>query len=72
MTNYKLNTRIEWTEEDRKRGECPVPEGSDVTVWLYEKSSKSAKFWGKMKREKPNETLTDSIPNTGSILGVCL
>ena len=38
MTDYKLNTRIEWTEEDRKRGKCPVPAGSDVTVWLYDGS----------------------------------
>lgn len=34
MTEYKLNTYIEWTDEDRAKGECPVPEGSDVTLWL--------------------------------------
>ena len=33
-TEYKLNTYIEWTDEDRAKGECPVPNGSDVTVWL--------------------------------------
>ena len=33
-TEYKLNTLIEWTDEDRAKGECPVPKGSDVTVWL--------------------------------------
>ena len=35
-TEYKLNTYIEWTDEDRAKGECPVPMGSDVTVWFYE------------------------------------
>jgi hypothetical protein len=34
MTEYKLNTYIEWTDKDRAKGECPVPEGADVTVWL--------------------------------------
>jgi len=33
-TEYKLNTYIEWTDEDRAKGECPVPIGSDVTVWF--------------------------------------
>lgn len=35
-TEYKLNTYIEWTDEDRAKGECPVPDGSDVTVWFGE------------------------------------
>ena len=35
-TEYKLNTYIEWTEEDRAKGECPVPEGSVVTVWFID------------------------------------
>ena len=35
-TEYKLNTLIEWTDEDRAKGECPVPEGSDVTLWFYD------------------------------------
>ena len=34
MTEYKLHTYIEWTDEDRAKGECPVPEGSDVTLWF--------------------------------------
>ena len=34
-TEYKLNTLIEWTDEDRAKGECPVPEGSDVTLWFH-------------------------------------
>ena len=33
-TEYRLNTLIEWTEEGRAKGECPVPDGSDVTVWF--------------------------------------
>ena len=33
-TEYKLNTYIEWTDEDRAKGECPVPVGSDVTMWF--------------------------------------
>ena len=33
-TEYKLNTYIEWTDEDRAKGECPVPKGSDVTMWF--------------------------------------
>jgi len=35
-TEYKLNTYIEWTDEDRAKGECPVPIRADVTVWFYE------------------------------------
>jgi hypothetical protein len=35
-TEYKLNTYIEWTDEDRAKGKCPVPVGSDVTVWFYD------------------------------------
>ena len=31
-TEYKLNTLIEWTDEDRAKGKCPVPAGSDVTL----------------------------------------
>ena len=38
-TEYKLNTYIEWTAEDRAKGECPVPEGSDVTVWLSDRTA---------------------------------
>ena len=34
MTDIPLNTYIEWTDEDRKRGFCPVPAGSVVTVWF--------------------------------------
>ena len=34
MTEYKLNVYLEWTYEDRAKGESPVPEGADVTVWL--------------------------------------
>ena len=33
-TEYKLNTYIEWTDEDRAKGECPVPEWSNVTLWF--------------------------------------
>ena len=33
-TEYKLNTYIEWTDEDRAKGKCPVPKGSDVTLWF--------------------------------------
>jgi len=32
MTEIKLNTYIEWTAEDRKVGECPVPDNADVTI----------------------------------------
>jgi hypothetical protein len=42
-TEYKLNTLIEWTDEDRAKGECPVPKGSDVTVWfIYDTCQKIA------------------------------
>lgn len=34
MTDIKLNQLIEWTAKDRAKGECPVPAGSDVTVWF--------------------------------------
>ena len=33
-TEYKLKTYIEWTDEDRAKGECPVPDWSLVTVWF--------------------------------------
>lgn len=33
-TEYKLNTYIEWTHEDRAKGECPVPAWSVVTLWF--------------------------------------
>jgi hypothetical protein len=33
LTDIKLNTYIEWTDEDRDDGVCPVPDGSDVTTW---------------------------------------
>jgi hypothetical protein len=35
-TEYKLNQLIEWTDEDRAKGKCPVPDGSDVTVWFVD------------------------------------
>lgn len=49
-TEYKLNTLIEWTHEDRAKGECPVPNGSDVTVWLSDGRicrAKTPEGWGK-------------------------
>jgi len=49
-TEYKLNTLIEWTDEDRAKGECPVPKGSDVTLWLsdlaLERDTASSFNWG--------------------------
>jgi len=33
MTDIPLNTYIEWTDADRERGKCPVPDGSVVTLW---------------------------------------
>ena len=35
-TEYKLNTYIKWTDEDRAKGKCPVPMGSDVTLWFID------------------------------------
>lgn len=34
MTDIKLNTFTLWTEEDRYDGECPMPAGSEVTIWF--------------------------------------
>lgn len=34
MSKIQLNTYIEWTKDDLIKGKSPVPEGSDVTVWL--------------------------------------
>ena len=49
-TEYKLNTYIEWTDEDRAKGECPAPKGSDVTVWFsglaLERDTASSFNWG--------------------------
>ena len=49
-TEYKLNTLIEWTAEDLAKGECPVPEGSEVTVWFsglaLERDTAFAFNWG--------------------------
>jgi hypothetical protein len=47
-TEYKLNQLIEWTEEDRAKGECPVPDGSVVTLWYGNGKAEpntQAKFW---------------------------
>lgn len=33
-TEYKLNQLIKWTDKDRAKGKCPVPDGSVVTVWF--------------------------------------
>jgi hypothetical protein len=33
-TDIKLNQLIEWTDEDRAKGGCPVPDGSVVTAWF--------------------------------------
>ena len=33
-TEYKLNVYLEWTDEDRAKGVCPVPAGSEVTIWI--------------------------------------
>jgi hypothetical protein len=38
-TEYKLNQLIEWTAEDRAKGKCPVPDGSEVTVWFDDGSA---------------------------------
>ena len=51
-TEYKLNTLIEWTDEDRAKGECPVPEGSDVTLWFYDMT--------------PDRTAVDTFYNWGN------
>ena len=55
-TEYKLNTYIEWTDEDRAKGECPVPKGSDVTLWLsdmdpYRPTDVTAYDWGDCERD---------------------
>lgn len=34
MTDIPLNTYIERTDADREFCECPVPAGSDVTLWF--------------------------------------
>lgn len=34
MTNITLNKYIEWTYEDQCIGECPVPDGTSVTLWF--------------------------------------
>ena len=50
MTEYKLNTYIEWTDEDRAKGECPVPKGSDVALWFsdltIERGPATSYDWG--------------------------
>ena len=49
-TEYKLNTYIEWTDEDRAKGECPVPKGSDVALWFsdltIERGTATSYDWG--------------------------
>jgi hypothetical protein len=56
MTNeHKLNTLIEWTYEDRAKGECPVPDGSDVTVWFCD---------GAVDRDRaPQDWLWGEVPH---------
>jgi hypothetical protein len=64
---YKLNQLIEWTEEDRDKGECPVPDDADVTVWLGNGElgrdcSPQHWDWGKVKHDPITAYLIHSVP----------
>ena len=67
-TEYKLNTYIEWTDEDRAKGECPVPDGSDVTVWLGDEqitrddSPEGWHWWGEGYGNPVTAYLIHSVP----------
>ena len=67
-TEYKLNTYIEWTDEDRAKGECPVPDGSDVTVWLSDEqiarddSPEGWHWWGEGYGNPVTAYLIHSVP----------
>jgi len=66
-TEYKLNQLIEWTDEDRAKGECPVPDGSVVTLWYGNGKAEpntQAKFWywGSKCPEPITAYLIHSVP----------
>jgi hypothetical protein len=67
-TEYKLNTLIKWTDEDRAKGECPVPMGSDVTVWLWDDQIARDDYpegwhWGEERYDNPvTAYLIHSVP----------
>lgn len=63
-TDIKLNTYIEWTAEDRAKGVCPVPNGSDVTVWFNDghpsRNCEPADWgWGGTDRITPTMFIAD-------------
>ena len=66
-TKYKLNTLIEWTDEDRAKGECPVPDGSDVTLWFYDMdpyrpADPVSYEWGNIREAYITAYLIHSVP----------
>jgi hypothetical protein len=64
-TEIKLNTLIEWTAEDRAKGECPVPDGSDVTVWFADGRTvrgRDLQFWFWDKNTSITAYLVHSVP----------
>ena len=83
-TEYKRNTLIEWTDEDRAKGECPVPEGSDVTLWLsdlaLERDTASSFIWGNcttyitayLIHSVPRERIVRWLVVGGTNDGLCL
>ena len=66
-TKYKLNVHLEWTYDDRDKDECPVPAGSDVTVWFADGEvardcSPQHWDWGKYSDELITAYLIHSVP----------
>ena len=66
-TKYKLNVHLEWTYDDRDKDECPVPAGSDVTVWFADGEvardcSPQHWDWGKYSDELIIAYLIHSVP----------
>jgi hypothetical protein len=73
--NIKLNTYIEWTEEDRAKGECPVPAGADVTVWFKDgvirrNSEPEYWDWDKFVGNLITAYLVHSVPREPIVRGV--
>ena len=84
-TEYKLNTLIEWTDEDRAKGECPVPIGSYVTLWFEDggvprSAVATAYDWGNSKacitayliHSVPRERIVRWLVVGGANDGLCL
>ena len=73
MTDIPLNIYIPWTEADRELGICPVPDGSDVTVWFRDGTTDRDRepeswCWGGWTETSITAYLVHSVPREPVVL----